>query len=105
MCLVPEEFVQHGLNPNMVQLNIAFSFQRGTVLGTHYQEKPYEEAKLMRCTRGAIYDVIIDLRPDSATYKQHVLEVLSGNNYKALFIPEKFAHGFQTLEDNSEVFY
>jgi dTDP-4-dehydrorhamnose 3,5-epimerase len=99
------EFEAHGLNAQTVQCNVSFSKARGTVLGTHYQVASCAEAKLVRCTRGAIYDVIVELRRESATYKQHVLEVLSGNNYKALFIPEGFAHGFQTLEDNSEVFY
>jgi dTDP-4-dehydrorhamnose 3,5-epimerase len=71
----------------------------------HYQVAPCAEAKLVRCTRGAICDVIIDLRRESATHEQYVSEVLSSDNYKSLFIPEGFAHGFQTLEDNSEVFY
>jgi len=100
-----KEFEAHGLNPRTVQCNVSFNNVKGTVRGLHYQVPPCAEAKLVRCTRGAIYDVIIDLRCESATYKQHVSEVLSSNNYKALFIPEGFAHGFQTLEDNSEVFY
>jgi dTDP-4-dehydrorhamnose 3,5-epimerase len=100
-----KEFEAHGLNPRTVQCNVSFNKVKGTLRGMHYQVAPYAEAKLVRCTRGAIYDVIIDLRRESATYKQHVSEVLSSNNYKALFIPEGFAHGFQTLEDNSEVFY
>ena len=75
-----EEFIQHGLNPNMLQLNTAFSFLRGTVRGMHYQEKPHEEAKLIRCTRGAIYDVIVDLRPDSPTCGQWHGEELTSNN-------------------------
>jgi dTDP-4-dehydrorhamnose 3,5-epimerase len=100
-----KEFEAHGLNERMVQCNVSFNKVKGTVRGMHYQLAPCAEAKLVRCTRGAIYDVIVDLRRESATYKQHLSEVLSGNNYKALFIPEGFAHGFQTLEDNSEVFY
>lgn len=100
-----KEFEAHGLNPRMVQCNVSFNKVKGTLRGMHYQVPPSAEVKLVRCTRGAIYDVIIDLRRESATYKQHVSEVLSSNNYKALFIPEGFAHGFQTLEDNSEVFY
>jgi dTDP-4-dehydrorhamnose 3,5-epimerase len=75
-----EEFIQHGLNPNMLQLNTALSLQRGTVRGMHYQERPHEEAKLMRCTRGAIYDVIIDLRPDSPTCGRWHGEELTGSN-------------------------
>jgi dTDP-4-dehydrorhamnose 3,5-epimerase len=100
-----KEFEAHGLNPRTVQCNISFNKVKGTLRGMHYQVIPCAEAKLVRCVRGAIYDVIIDLRRESATYKQHVSEVLSSDNYKALFIPEGLAHGFQTLEDNSEVFY
>jgi len=99
------EFEAHGLDPRMAQCNLSFNKVKGTLRGMHYQAAPCAEAKLVRCTRGAIYDVIIDLRRESVTYKQHVSEVLSSNNYKALFVPEGFAHGFQTLEDNSEVFY
>ncbi len=99
------EFEARGLNPRTVQCNISFNKLKGTLRGMHYQIAPCAEAKLVRCTRGAICDVIIDLRRESLTYKQHVSEVLSSNNYKALFIPEGFAHGFQTLEDNCEVFY
>jgi dTDP-4-dehydrorhamnose 3,5-epimerase len=100
-----KEFEAHGLDPRTVQCNVSFNKVKGTFRGMHYQVAPFAEAKLVRCTRGAIYDVIIDLRRESATYKQHVSEVLSSNNCKALFVPEGFAHGFQTLEDNSEVFY
>ena len=100
-----KEFEAHGLNPRTVQCNVSFNKLKGTLRGMHYQVAPHAEAKLVRCTRGAICDVIIDLRRESVTYKQHVSEVLSSDNYKALFIPEGFAHGFQTLEDNSEVFY
>ena len=100
-----KEFEARGLNPRTVQCNVSFNKLKGTLRGMHYQVPPCAEAKLVRCTRGAICDVIIDLRRESVTYKQHVSEVLSSDNYKALFIPEGFAHGFQTLEDNSEVFY
>ena len=100
-----EEFIQHGLNPNMVQLNTAFNFQRGTVRGMHYQEKPHEEAKLIRCTRGAIYDVIIDLRPDSPTCGQWHGEELTSSNSTMLYAPEGFAHGYQTLLDDTEMCY
>jgi dTDP-4-dehydrorhamnose 3,5-epimerase len=100
-----KEFEAHGLNPRMVQCNVSFNKVKGTLRGMHYQVPPCAEAKLVRCTRGAIYDVIVDLRRESPSYKQHLSEILSSNNYKALFIPEGFAHGFQTLEDNSEVFY
>ena len=100
-----KEFEAHGLNSRMVQSNVSFNKVKGTLRGMHHQVAPCAEAKLVRCTRGAIYDVIIDLRRESVTYRQHVSEVLSSNNYKALFVPEGFAHGFQTLEDDSEVFY
>lgn len=100
-----KEFAEHGLNPNLVQCNISFNRKKGTVRGMHYQVKPYEEAKLVRCTRGAIYDVIIDLRSESPTFKQWVSVELSAGNCKMLYIPEGFAHGFQTLEDDTEVFY
>ena len=99
------EFDDQGLNPNLVQSNISFNLKKGTLRGMHYQAKPHEEAKLVRCTRGSIYDVIIDIRPDSSTFKSWVAVELSEENRKILYIPEGFAHGFQTLEDNTEVFY
>lgn len=100
-----EEFEARGLNPAIAQCNISFNLQTGTLRGMHYAAPPHEEAKLVRCTAGAVYDVIIDLRRDSATYKQHVGEVLSAGNYRMLYVPEGFAHGFQTLEDQTEVCY
>lgn len=100
-----KEFKEQGLNWQIVQCNISFSKKKGTLRGMHYQAKPFEEAKLVRCTRGAIYDVMIDLRPDSPTFKQHVAVKLTANNHKMVYVPEGFAHGFQTLEDNTEVFY
>jgi dTDP-4-dehydrorhamnose 3,5-epimerase len=100
-----DEFEERGLNPRLVQCNISFNHKRGTLRGMHYQEAPYEEAKLVRCTMGAICDVIVDLRPDSPTYREHLTVTLSAQNRKMLYIPEKFAHGFVTLEDNVEVFY
>jgi len=100
-----EEFQQHGLNPNMVQLNVGFSHRRGTVRGMHYQLPPHAEAKFIRCTRGAIYDVIIDLREGSSTFGQwHGLE-LTADNGLMLYAPEGFAHGYQTLQDSSEMYY
>jgi dTDP-4-dehydrorhamnose 3,5-epimerase len=99
------EFEAHGLNPQLVQCSISFTKRKGTLRGMHYQAAPHEEAKLVRCTMGAIYDVMIDLRPESSTFKQHSAVVLSADNRKMVYIPEGFAHGFQTLEDNSEVFY
>jgi len=94
-----------GLNPCVAQCNISFNKARGTLRGMHYQVAPHEEAKLVRCTQGAIYDIIIDLRPSSPTYKKWIAEELNSNNRHALYIPEGFAHGFQTLVDNSEVYY
>ncbi len=100
-----DEFREHGLNSRIVQCNISFNKKRGTLRGMHYQAAPYAEAKLVRCTMGAIYDVIIDLRDDSPTFKQWVSVELTAENRRALYVPENFAHGFQTLKDNSEVFY
>jgi dTDP-4-dehydrorhamnose 3,5-epimerase len=99
------EFEGHGLNPRVVQCNVSYNKKKGTLRGMHFQAAPHEEAKLVRCTMGAIYDVIIDLRPTSPTYAKHVAVVLSAQNRRMLFIPEGFAHGFQTLEDHAEVFY
>jgi len=100
-----KEFQAQNLNPRIVQCNISFNRNKGTLRGMHYQAAPFAEAKLVRCTAGALYDVIIDLRPGSPTYKQHAGEVLSAVNYKMFWVPEGFAHGFQTLEDNTEIFY
>ena len=99
------EFKTHGLNPELVQCNISFNKKRGTLRGMHYQVAPCEEVRLVRCTIGAIYDVTIDLRPDSQTHKQWFSVELTVENRKMLYIPEGFAHGFITLEDNTEVFY
>lgn len=99
------EFREHGLNPVIAQCSTSFNLLKGTLRGMHYSVAPFAETKLLRCTAGSIYDVIIDLRPGSKTYKQHVSEVLSAANHKMLYVPEGFAHGFQTLEDNSEVLY
>lgn len=100
-----EEFKVHGLNPRVVQCNISFNKKKGTLRGMHYQVAPHKEAKLVRCTRGAIYDVIVDLRPDSPTLKQWVAVELTADNRRMFYIPEGFAHGFLTLEDDTEVFY
>lgn len=99
------EFAEHNLNPATAQCNISFNRKKGTLRGMHYQAPPFGECKLIRCTRGSIYDVIIDLRPNSPTFKQHVAEVLAAAQHNMLYVPQGFAHGFQTLEDNSEVFY
>src|ERR1700686_570994 len=99
------EFLEHKLSPRTVQCNISFNKQKGTLRGMHYQVAPAAETKLVRCTQGAIYDVIIDLRQDSATFKRHLGVMLTAKNYKMLYVPEGFAHGFQALEENTEVFY
>jgi dTDP-4-dehydrorhamnose 3,5-epimerase len=99
------EFETHGLNPNLAQCNISFNARKGTLRGMHYQEAPYGECKLVRCTRGALYDVAVDLRPESPTFRNWISTILSAGNRRALFIPEGCAHGFQTLEDDTEVFY
>ena len=100
-----QEFESHGLNPRIAECNISFSKKRYTIRGMHFQRSPFAQAKLVRCTKGAVYDVIIDLRPDSPTFKQWIGEELTAENRRMLYVPEGFAHGFQTLEDDSEVFY
>lgn len=100
-----KEFHQKGLPDKFVQCNISVNYKKGTLRGMHFQKAPYGEAKLVRCTKGAIFDVIIDLRPESDTsFKWYAVE-LNENNRKTLFIPKGFAHGFQTLTDHTEVFY
>ena len=101
-----KEFEKHGLDHfDWVQCNISYNRREGTLRGMHYQIAPYAEAKLVRCTMGAIYDVIIDLRPGSESHRQWISAELSAENRKMIFIPQGFAHGFQTLLDNTEVFY
>lgn len=99
------EFREHGLNPDIVQGNIAFSKEKGTLRGMHFQYPPAAETKLVRCTRGKIIDIIIDLRPESSTFLEHISVELSEDNYRALYVPERFAHGYQVLEDNTETSY
>lgn len=99
------EFSAQGLASRMVQGNTSYSKHRGTLRGLHYQVAPHEEAKLMRCTKGSIFDVAVDLRPDSQTYKKWYGIELSEQNKKMLFVPEGFAHGYLTLEDETEVYY
>jgi dTDP-4-dehydrorhamnose 3,5-epimerase len=99
------EFSERGLSPDLVQCNISSNARKGTLRGMHFQVAPHAEVKLVRCTRGAIYDVIIDLRPSSPTYLQWIAVELSALDYRQLYIPEGFAHGFQTLVDDSDVFY
>ncbi len=99
------EFEAHGLNPGLTQANIAFSRQRGTLRGLHYQANPFAEAKLIRCVKGRVFDVIVDLRPASPTFKEWRGVELAGENYRMLYVPEGFAHGYQALVDDTEVFY
>ena len=98
-------FQKNNLNTNITEFNIVFSKKKGTIRGLHYQSAPYEGAKLVRCIRGRTWDVIVDLRPDSKTFKEWYGVELSSDNYKANYVPEGCAHGYQTLEDNSEVIY
>lgn len=99
------EFNQHGLNPVIAQANIAFNKKKGTLRGMHFQYPPAAETKLVRCTRGGILDIIVDLRPESASYLDHIAVELTADNYRALYVPERFAHGYQVLEDGTETSY
>ena len=99
------EFEAHGLNPVIAQANVAFNKRRGTIRGMHFQYPPAAESKLVRCTRGAILDIIVDLRPESETYLQHVAYQLDADVGRALYVPERFAHGYQVLEDGTETSY
>ena len=101
----PAELAAAGLNPHVAQCSASFNAKKGTLRGMHYQAAPHAEAKLVRCTRGAIYDVALDLRPDSPTFRQSFGVELTEENGAALYVPEGCAHGFLTLEDASEVFY
>jgi dTDP-4-dehydrorhamnose 3,5-epimerase len=100
-----DEFSAHGLNPGLVQCSVSFNRHSGTLRGMHYQKPPHEEEKLVRCTAGAIYDVILDLRRQSVSYLRWAAIELSAENHKAVYIPAGCAHGFLTLMDGSEVFY
>ena len=100
-----EEFGTAGLNAHLTQCSISYNVRRGTLRGMHYQSAPYAESKLVRCTRGAIYDVALDLRADSPTFREWIGVNLTAENREMVFIPEGCAHGFLTLDDNSEVFY
>jgi dTDP-4-dehydrorhamnose 3,5-epimerase len=99
------EFQTRGLNPELVQCSISFNNQRGTLRGVHYQATPCPETKVVRCTRGAIYDVVIDLRPGSQTFKRWIGVVLTAANRRMMYVPQECAHGFLTLEDDTEVYY
>lgn len=100
-----KEFAEHGLNPVIAQANLAFNGVRGTLRGMHFQFPPAAETKLVRCTRGAILDVIVDLRPESPTFLEHIAVELTADNHRGLFVPERFAHGYQALADKTETSY
>ncbi len=100
-----KEFEAHGLKPAVAQCNLSFNHKKGTLRGMHYQIPPAAETKLIRCTQGAIYDVIVDMRPESPTYLQHIGVELTAENRRALYVPEMFAHGYQALTDGAEVIY
>lgn len=100
-----KEFEDHGLNSNAVQSNVSSNIQKGTLRGMHYQVEPYTESKTIRCTAGSIYDVIIDLRPESTTYKQWIVVELTAQSFRMLYVPDGFAHGFVTQEDHTSVHY
>ena len=100
-----EKFQKHNLDSNIVQCNISFNRKKGTLRGMHYQTNPYEETKLVHCTKGKIYDVIIDLRQNSSTFEKWQGIEIGGDDHIMLYIPKGIAHGFQTLEDNTEIFY
>jgi dTDP-4-dehydrorhamnose 3,5-epimerase len=99
------EFEAHGLKPTIAQANIASSTRKGTLRGMHFQFPPAAETKLVRCSRGAILDIIVDLRPESPTYLKHTAVELTEDNYRALYVPERFAHGYQCLTDRTETTY
>jgi dTDP-4-dehydrorhamnose 3,5-epimerase len=104
-CWCRKEFESHGLNSNLAQCSLSFNARKGTLRGVHYQAEPYGETKLIRCTRGAIYDVVVDLRRHSPTFKGWVGVLLNAANRKTLYVPEGCGHGFLTLEDETEVLY
>jgi dTDP-4-dehydrorhamnose 3,5-epimerase len=99
------EFTDHGLKPVIAQANIGFNRRRGCVRGMHYQYPPAAETKVVRCTRGAVLDIIVDLRPESPTYLGHISVELTADNHRAIYVPERFAHGYQALEDETETSY
>lgn len=100
-----EKFIEMGLDEKILHCNISFTVKKGSIRGLHYQLEPYSETKLIRCTRGKIFDVIIDLRKNSSSYLKWISIELDSSNYEMLYVPKGFAHGFQTLEENTEVYY
>ena len=100
-----KEFAQHNLVSKFIQMSTSFNIKKGQIRGMHYQTEPYQETKIVRCTKGAIFDVLVDLRKNSPTYRQWYGEKLSATNGKILYIPKDFAHGYKTLDENTEIFY
>jgi dTDP-4-dehydrorhamnose 3,5-epimerase len=100
-----EEFTRHGLRTEVAQANVAVSTRKGTLRGMHFQYPPHADAKLVRATRGAVLDIVVDLRPESPTFLRHAAVRLSADDRRSLYVPERFAHGYQTLEDDTEVSY
>jgi dTDP-4-dehydrorhamnose 3,5-epimerase len=100
-----KEFETHGLKPTIAQANVAHNIKKGTLRGMHFQFPPAAETKVVRCTRGGILDIIVDLRPESPTYLQHISVELNEDNQRALYVPERFAHGYQVLLDNTDTSY
>lgn len=100
-----KEFERYGLKGCFVQCNISWNKEKGILRGMHYQTPPHAEVKVVRCTRGKVYDVIVDIRPDSPTYRKWIGVELAADNYRMLYVPENFAHGYQTLDSDTEVFY
>lgn len=100
-----KEYEQHGLNPNIVQANISYNRKKGTLRGMHYQVAPFAECKTIRCITGSLFDVIIDIRPESPTFKQWIAVELTAENFKTIYVPEGFAHGFLTMADHTTVNY
>lgn len=100
-----DEFRQQGLEASFVQCSVSYNTRKGTLRGMHYQKQPHAEAKIIRCTRGAIYDVIVDMRTSSPSYGRWFAADLTADNYRMLYVPKECAHGFQTLEDGSDILY
>jgi dTDP-4-dehydrorhamnose 3,5-epimerase len=105
MTWLPDEFTQRGLDPSLAQCNLAFNHKRGTLRGMHFQKAPHEQVKIIRCTRGALLDVIVDLRPASPAYRQWEAVELTADNHRMLYMPKGIAHGYITLTDGAEAYY
>jgi dTDP-4-dehydrorhamnose 3,5-epimerase len=105
MTWLPDEFRTRGIDPALAQCNLAFNFKRGTLRGMHFQKAPHAQAKIIRATRGSLVDVIVDLREESPSYRQWEAIALTADNHRMLFMPEGIAHGYLTLEDNTEAYY